>query len=165
MKKLMRRIATVSVSAALAGGTLLATGGSATAATSRDSGPTPAQTVLTADAKAIHLHGIHHDRGAPAYGHRLHDRGEQDYGSLYDDGHGHTGTYRMPSGHFDPWAEDQLLAFDPWIEDQLLAFDPWIEDQLAMFVHSGELGHRHFVNDWRHSIHTHSYRTGEDTRR
>ncbi|ANP51692.1 hypothetical protein J2Z21_007183 [Streptomyces griseochromogenes] len=134
MKKLMRRIATASVSVTLAGGALLAAGGSATAATSQDSGPTPAPAALTADAKVIDLHGIHHDRGAPTYGHRLHDRGDQDYGSRCDDGHGHAGTYRTAGGRFDPWVDDQLLKPDPWIKDQL-----------AMFVHSGEPGHRHFV--------------------
>ncbi|MFD7001026.1 hypothetical protein ACFWA5_33360 [Streptomyces mirabilis] len=154
MKKLARRIATVSVSAALVGGALLTVGGSATAATSPDSGPTPAQTVLTAGTKTIGLHGIRHDRGAHAHGHRLHDRGDQDYGSLYDDGQGHTGTYRIASE-----------SFVPWVQDQLLHFDPWLENQLAMFVHSGELGHRHFVNDWRRGIQTHSDRSEEGTRR
>ncbi len=126
MKKLMRRVAAGTISAALAGGALLATGGSATAATS--------------DAKTIDLHGIH----------RPHYRGEQDYASLYDDGHGHIGTYRMASDRFDPWVADQLLMFDPWIQDQL-----------AMFVHSGGLGHRHFVKRLAPQ-HPH---TSEDTRR
>ncbi|WEO99813.1 hypothetical protein A6P39_040455 [Streptomyces sp. FXJ1.172] len=154
MKKLMRRIATVSVSAALAGGALLAAGGPAAAATSQAAGPTPARAVLTAAAKPIGPYGTHHDRVGHARGHRFHDRGDQGYGSLYDDGHGRTGTYRMASGRIDPWVEDQLLNLDPWIEDQL-----------ATFVHSGELGHRHFVNDWRHTIHTHSDRSGEGYRR
>ncbi|KOV58184.1 hypothetical protein [Streptomyces sp. MMG1121] len=161
MKKLMRRTATVSASAALAAGALLAAAGSAAAATAQDAGPTRAQAVLTADAKTTGLHGAHHDRCGHVYGHRLHGRGVQGYGSshqdyrgLSGDGHVHTGTYRMAS-----------VRFDPWVEGQLLAFDPWIEDQLATFVHPGEPGHRHFVNDWRRSMHTHSDRSGQSTRR
>ncbi|MQY39959.1 hypothetical protein SRB17_79880 [Streptomyces sp. RB17] len=127
MKKFMRRIATVSVSAALAGGVLLATGGSATAATPRDHRPAPAPTrvVVIEDTKTIGLHGVHQDRGD----------------------HAHTGTHRGASDRFDPWVADQLLVFEPWIADQLAMFEPWIEGQLAIFVHPGGLDHRHFVND------------------
>ncbi|MEU1408612.1 hypothetical protein ABZ471_41125 [Streptomyces sp. NPDC005728] len=55
MKKPMRRIATASVSAAFVGGTLLATGGSAAAATLPDGGLTPARVVVTADTDTIGL--------------------------------------------------------------------------------------------------------------
>ncbi|MBX7554771.1 hypothetical protein ABZX95_50905 [Streptomyces sp. NPDC004232] len=122
MKKLMRRTATVSVSAALAAGALLAAAGSAAAATAQDAGPTPARAVLTAHAQTMGLHGTHHHRDGRAYGDRLHDRGDQGYGSLYDDSYGRSGTYRTAGDHLVRWVEDQLLAFDPWIEDQLATF-------------------------------------------
>jgi hypothetical protein len=57
MKKLMRPIATASVSAVFVGGTLLATGGSAAAATLPDSGAAPARVVVTADTTTISLDG------------------------------------------------------------------------------------------------------------
>ncbi|MEU1629507.1 hypothetical protein ABZ746_30180 [Streptomyces sp. NPDC020096] len=136
MKKLMRRIATASVSAALAGGALLASGGSATAATLPDGGRTPARAVVTADTKTVSLHGGRHHRGNNVPGYRFHGHNDHELGS-WRGGYVHTGAYRG--------AKDRL---DPWVEDQLLMFDPWIGDQLAMFVHPGSLGHRYSVNDW-----------------
>ncbi|MCX4411290.1 MULTISPECIES: hypothetical protein [unclassified Streptomyces] len=87
MKKLMRRIATASVSAVFVGGTLLATGGSATAATLPDGGLTPARVVVTADTKTTSL-----DSGQAAQ-HRL-DPWVQ--GQLLA---------------FNPWIQDQLALF------------------------------------------------------
>ncbi|GGN64670.1 hypothetical protein GCM10011579_034360 [Streptomyces albiflavescens] len=57
MNKLMRRISTASVSAVFVAGTLLATGGSAAAATFPDGGLTPARVVVTADTTTISLDG------------------------------------------------------------------------------------------------------------
>ncbi|GGN59911.1 hypothetical protein GCM10011579_024530 [Streptomyces albiflavescens] len=57
MEKLMRRMATASVSAVFVAGTLLATGGSAAAATVPDSGLIPARVVVTADTTTISLDG------------------------------------------------------------------------------------------------------------
>ncbi|MGW7002601.1 hypothetical protein ACWGCW_07185 [Streptomyces sp. NPDC054933] len=153
MKKLMRRIATASISAALAGGALLASGGSAAASTPLDGGRTPARAVVTADAKAVGPHGVRHDHGDHVPGHPFRGRADHEYGN-WRVGYAHTVTYQG--------AKHRL---DPWVADQLLMFDPWVEDQLAMFVHPGDLGHWYTVNDWHRSLHEHSDHSGEGPHR
>jgi hypothetical protein len=97
MNKLTRRIATAGVSVALVGGTLLAGGGSASAATSQVDGHTPAQAAAVGDAKAFVDHRGQHSPGSDWHA----DRGD---------------------GRPDLWIAGQLTIVDPWITDQLTLF-------------------------------------------
>ncbi|MFJ5532954.1 hypothetical protein [Streptomyces sp. NPDC093261] len=99
MKKLTWRIATTGIACLAVGGTLLATGGSATAATPQTVGHTSALTTTTA-------HTSHHSAEHCA-GHRPVDPWIADQLAL-----------------FGPTAAKRPTAPDPWIADQLALFAP-----------------------------------------
>ncbi|MEU0598234.1 hypothetical protein ABZ484_08245 [Streptomyces sp. NPDC006393] len=101
MKKLMRRIATAGVSATVAGGALLAAGGSATAATAHTARDVPAG-ITTVNTGSGHGCRHHHNSNLT---HRLPDAWV-------------AGQLAM----FEPAAAKRLAVFDPWVKDQLALF-------------------------------------------
>ncbi|MER6982752.1 hypothetical protein [Streptomyces carpinensis] len=98
MKKLMRLVATLGVSATVAGGALLATSGSATAAT--------AQTVRH----------VHTQTAAASTGHC----GTQGHGAHRGPDPWIMDQLKM----FEPAAAKRVAVFDPWVKDQLAMFPP-----------------------------------------
>ncbi|MFF0793818.1 hypothetical protein [Streptomyces spiralis] len=98
MKKPMRVIAALGVSATFAGGALLATGGSAMAATSQTAQHVHAQTAV-----AYAGHGSHQDHAA----HRRPDPWVMDQLKM-----------------LEPGAATRVAVFDPWVKDQLAMFPP-----------------------------------------
>ncbi|MEV6833700.1 hypothetical protein AB0N17_04115 [Streptomyces sp. NPDC051133] len=97
MTKLIRRTATMGVSAVLTGAALLAVGGSAVAAPDHLDARTPAHAAVVVDAEA---HTAHHKHGATRPDPWI------------------AGQLTMA----DPWIADQLTMADPWIADQLALF-------------------------------------------
>ncbi|WP_055489120.1 hypothetical protein [Streptomyces sp. TP-A0356] len=98
MKKLMRRIAITGVSAAVAGGALLATGGSAMAAAPRMAKDAPARTPVVDTSHRFSPHRTSHKRIDPWVADQL--------------------------AMFYPTAAKRQAMFDPWIKDQLAQFAP-----------------------------------------
>ncbi|MFE2102295.1 hypothetical protein [Streptomyces sp. NPDC059468] len=97
MKKIMWRISSAGISAVLAGGALLAAGGSATAATYKANEPT----------KVV----VGESQNRPGGGSR-------------SDDYRHAGEQRGAHDLPDPWVAGQLTVFNPWIADQLATFAP-----------------------------------------
>jgi hypothetical protein len=98
MKKLMRRIATTGVSAAVAGGAVFATGGSAMAASPQTPGRLPGRTAAVATGHSYSHHRTAHLHVDPWVAGQL--------------------------AMFEPAAAKRLAVYDPWVEDQLAQFYP-----------------------------------------
>ncbi|MGW9032254.1 hypothetical protein ACWGQ5_51395 [Streptomyces sp. NPDC055722] len=98
MNKRMRRIATTGVGAAVVAGALLATGGSAMAATPQTAGHTPAATTVVNTGHRSFPRSIAHQRTAPWVADQL--------------------------AMFYPPAAKRSAMSDPWIQDQLALIAP-----------------------------------------
>lgn len=94
--KLTRRIAMAGVSAAIAGGAVLATGGAATAATTTAPERVPAQHTAVRAGTHCHGHGTARQAADPWIAGQL--------------------------ATFYPSAAHRLAVFDPWVKDQLATF-------------------------------------------
>ncbi|MFF9391402.1 hypothetical protein [Streptomyces griseoluteus] len=115
MNKIILRITRAGIAAALAGGALLATVGSASATT-----PQPNERIAVIDSGRQDFP----EHGSP----QIDNRSSADHRGAH--------TYA------DPWVADQLTRLDPWVTGQVAALDPWITGQLAAFPPSSSQSHR-----------------------
>ena len=114
MNKLTRRIANTIAAAAIAGGALLAAGGSATAAPLPAHGHIPARTTVAADIKVTDAAHGRHDSADDRPGHEFNDHNRR---LLH---HHHGSSFRCAD--IDAWHRNADNRFDPWIAGQLSTF-------------------------------------------
>ncbi|MFF8652279.1 hypothetical protein ACF06D_29140 [Streptomyces griseoluteus] len=126
MNKIILHITRAGVAAALAGGALLATIGSASATT-----PQPNERIAVIDSGRQ----VFSDHGSPQIGYR--SAGDHSGGPAYADPWVTDQLTRL-----DPWVTGQVAALDPWVTGQLTDLDPWITGQLAAFPPSSSQSHR-----------------------